>query len=69
LDLDCDFNDYVGNRYCLLNDNVHQFYANWICINPGTTESLCLVELEEKMVEECGGGLTCDANEGMCVNI
>lgn len=66
LDLDCDFNDYVGDRYCLPDDNVHQYYANWICINPGTAESACQVQLEEREVDVCGDDLTC--SNGYCID-
>jgi len=64
-DFDCNFNDFVGDRYCLPDDNVHQYYAFWTCLNPGTEDSACSVELEEKLVDECGTDLSCDG--GMCV--
>jgi len=46
---------------------VHQYYANWTCLNPGSPDSMCHVELEDKLVDECGTGVNCDS--GMCVNI
>jgi len=64
-DFDCNFDDFVGDTYCLPDDNVHQYYANWTCLNPGSPDSMCHVELEDKLVDECGTGVSCDG--GMCV--
>ena len=62
---DCNFDDFVGDAYCLPDDNAHQYYATWICLNPGSLNSMCYVELVERLVEECGVSLTCEA--GMCI--
>ena len=64
-DFDCGFNDFVGKTYCI-SDNVHQYYANWTCLDPGTENSSCKVELEDKLVDLCGDGLSCSA--GYCID-
>ena len=64
-DYDCGFNDFVGETYCLADDNAHQYYARFTCLNPGSLNSMCYVELVERLVEECGVSLTCEA--GMCI--
>jgi hypothetical protein len=64
-DYDCGFNDFFGERYCLLDNNVHQYFLTWTCLNPDSENSQCKMDFEERLVDECTGNLIC--NEGMCV--
>ena len=64
VDYDCGFNDFFGERYCLSDNNVHQNFLTWTCLNPDSENSQCKMDFKEKLVDECTGTLNC--NKGMC---
>jgi hypothetical protein len=68
IDLDCGFNDYIGERTCnetTPEEDVFQDYRIWGCQNPGTAESLCGYSLNYQIVHSCEIGLVCDL--GVCI--
>ena len=65
-DLDCGVDDFVGDRYCMPDDNAHQIYVVWSCLNPGSVDSMCSFGLQDREVDVCGDDLTC--SEGECVS-
>lgn len=64
-DYECGFDDFIGDRYCLSDNNVHQNFITWSCENPGTENSICKMDISEKLVDECVENLICGS--GMCV--
>ena len=51
-DSDCGKPGYVGNKFCQ-GKSVHQQYATYSCVNPGTSKSSCKTTLTNIMVENC----------------
>ena len=51
-DIDCGTNGFIGNEYCSL-DDVKKNYQSATCVNNGTTESYCIVNVEDKTIQEC----------------
>jgi hypothetical protein len=59
-DSDCGDDDFVGDKFCKQGD-VYQNYEEYDCENPGTINSDCKDEQEQRLIETCNYG--CDNKE------
>lgn len=51
-DLDCGITGFIGEEFCSGN-NIAKRYQTSICINPGTLESNCNIDIVPKQVQSC----------------
>jgi hypothetical protein len=63
---DCGPDLFTGEFYCIGN-SVYRDYMKWTCSNPGTPVAECSYLTEQKLVEACTGGKTCQEGNGVCV--
>lgn len=63
-DDDCGSSQFIGDPFCQ-NGDVYRNYRTATCLNPGTTDSECVVDTEPKLWYECESWETC--SNGSCV--
>lgn len=54
---DCETNQMIQRPYCS-NNSVYTQWTNYSCINPGTKESYCEENIENKLIETCNNKCT-----------
>ncbi|MBS3079124.1 putative metal-binding motif-containing protein [Candidatus Pacearchaeota archaeon] len=64
-DNDCGFTGFFGSEYCMLND-VFKNYQIAKCLNPGTTNSYCVVNATQQMINNCGENYCDNYGENYC---
>ena len=60
---DCGSSGFSGNKFCS-NNNVFQLYTNYICMNPGRLNSLCISNNEQRTIQTCNLG----CSNGQCIS-
>src|SRR3989344_3800422 len=63
-DLDCGATGYIEENFCF-SDDVYRNFQNASCINAGTLQSHCDIDVSPKLIEQCSD--TC--SNGACVDI
>ena len=63
-DLDCGATGYIEENFCF-SDDVYKNFQNASCINAGTLQSHCDIDVSPKLIEQCSD--TC--SNGACVDI
>ena len=51
-DLECGFSGFLGTEYCTL-DNVYKNFQDAKCINPGSLNSYCSVDVAPQLIQDC----------------
>tara|TARA_Y100000034_G_scaffold128740_1_gene183913 strand:- start:3097 stop:7272 length:4176 start_codon:yes stop_codon:yes gene_type:complete len=62
LDSECGEDGFEGETYCQ-GDDVYQNYRSYMCLNAGTSISMCSDDLDPTLVEECENG----CENGVCI--
>ena len=63
-DLDCGETGYIEENFCFV-DDVYRNFQNATCINKGTLQSHCDIDVSPKLIEQCSDS----CSEGGCVDI
>jgi hypothetical protein len=66
LDADCGPTGFIENEFCS-EDEVLKKYQTSVCIDGGTTESHCFVNVESRLIQDCGED-ECSEFEFVCNN-
>ncbi|MEK6826606.1 MAG: hypothetical protein AABX90_03180, partial [Nanoarchaeota archaeon] len=54
-DLDCGVDGFFGEQFCM-NEDVFKKFANYTCLNPGTTDSFCDLDIDDNLIIDCNFG-------------
>ncbi|OIO41915.1 hypothetical protein AUJ62_01650 [Candidatus Pacearchaeota archaeon CG1_02_32_21] len=61
---DCGITGFIEENFCF-SDDVYRDFQNSTCINPGTLQSHCDIEVSPRLIEQCSEA----CSDGQCVNI
>jgi len=63
---ECGTNGYIGNPFCYDGD-VYKTYRSYVCNNPGTPNSSCSTDNENRLLTNCTSNQTCSG--GSCIDL
>ncbi|MEM3113389.1 MAG: hypothetical protein QXI33_03125, partial [Candidatus Pacearchaeota archaeon] len=52
-DVECGYTGYIGEEYCSQNTNLYRDYQSSVCVDAGSINSYCSVNISSRLVEEC----------------
>ncbi|MEK6872776.1 MAG: hypothetical protein AABW90_02065, partial [Nanoarchaeota archaeon] len=63
---DCGIDGFIDNPFCQAND-VYQNFQSFTCLNPGTLNSSCSININSKLIKSCLSEDVC--SNGVCMDV